>query len=220
MRPSDLEVLVEAAKASEEVLDVLCAPIFKAIDPLDPDGFLILVGRFSRALKGVAAEDEAKALKAAFQALDVDWTTISKAQQQAALKAAKEALAKKPLEALPSIEKTFSVMGKSIVEGAKKNAVLRYDLNLGAKFNSTDARVVDFAAKSAGNYARDQYGVRSVALSERARTIVAAGLEAGHDRYQIGKALVSDLTTAAANRSRGYWEMVAGVHANRARRSA
>lgn len=211
------DVIRDGARAADDILSVLAAPILKALDPLDPDDFLIIQGEIARKLKGVVKAAEAAALREAFSELDVDWANASDAQKEAAINAAKAAMAERPLEALPEIRETFSVTGKGVVTGARASAVERYDFKLGAKFNSTDKRVVDFSAKASTNYARDQYGVRSEALAAKARDIVSSGLRKGFDRYEIGKRLRQDVTLAAAKRSDAYWEMVAGAHANRAR---
>jgi SPP1 gp7 family putative phage head morphogenesis protein len=70
--------------------------------------------------------------------------------------------------------------------------------------------------RSETHFIRDQYGRRADELSERARDIVAGGLEQGLGRDDIAEDLSTALTAATGQR-RAYWQLVATNFANRGR---
>jgi SPP1 gp7 family putative phage head morphogenesis protein len=76
---------------------------------------------------------------------------------------------------------------------------------------------VDFAASSQGSYVTDQYGQRATAYEQRARDIVADGLEKGLGRNDISDRLADELTDPMLGRSAVYWDQVASIHVARAR---
>jgi SPP1 gp7 family putative phage head morphogenesis protein len=62
---------------------------------------------------------------------------------------------------------------------------------------------------SQGNFVRDEYGRRLGSLSEKARAIVASGLEQGLGRADIAGELERAARGALVERSPFYWELVA-----------
>ena len=212
--PSDL--YADAADAADEVLGTVFG-IEKALDPLDPTDFLALSRRLARALAGVTREDEAHALRRALRTLDVDWANLSALQRDQVIAAARSAFASVPGRVLPSLDDVFSGDVDKLVQAARVQTKRRFRLAVGSRLGEFDRRASDFLRRSQGHFIRDEYGRRAEALSERARGIVADGLEAGLGREAIAEDLASKLTESAVARGRDYWNLIAGVFVGRAR---
>jgi SPP1 gp7 family putative phage head morphogenesis protein len=95
--------------------------------------------------------------------------------------------------------------------------VRRLGLRVSADLSSTDERIAQFVRESQGNFVRDEYGRRREAFSQRAKEIVASGVERGLGRDDIVGDLVKTMGAEAFDRSRDYWEVVSMVFTNRAR---
>lgn len=208
----------ETAAAIDGVLaGYLRIPVAKALNPNDPRDFLVLVKQLTNALVGVTGPAEAKALRSALNILDVDWPNLSQAQRNKVIAASKKALGYPIKVNPPKVEKTLNVSGRGIYDGTVKDAKAQYKLNIATDFTKTDEKVLQAVAFSHAHYVRDEYGKRQEGASIRAREIVTQGLEQGWGRKEIGKALEQGLTAYNLNRSRNYYNLVAGVYANRAR---
>jgi SPP1 gp7 family putative phage head morphogenesis protein len=215
---TDAGLFSAGADAADALLrDVYRVDVGKALDPLDARDFLVIVQRIGRALRGVARDPEAAALKRALEKLDVDWSKLTPAARTQVIRAAKQAMAGVEAKVLPRVDQVFEVEAKNVVERSRAGAIKQFGLHLGADTTKTDDRIAKFVRESQGNFIRDEYGRRRDDLGERARDVVASGLERGLGRDDIVEELSSDLTTAAANRDRAYWETVAMSFANRGR---
>lgn len=205
-------------EAADELLrDVYRIDVTKALDPLDKRDFLVIVQRIARALHGVSREAEADALRHALDRLDVDWPNLAPAARTQVIRAARQALGGVAKQVLPRIDQVFEVEAKNVVERSRRSAIKQFGLHLSADTTKTDDRIAKFVRESQGNFIRDEYGRRQDAFSDRARDLVASGLEKGLGRDDLVEELTSDLATAAASRSQAYWETVAMSFANRGR---
>ena len=215
MNPRDL--YPEAIDAADELLrDVYRLDVAKALDPLDPRDFLVIVQRLGRALSGVAREAEAGALRRALAELDVDWPNITERARDHIIRAARHALQSAQSHVLPHVDQIFEVEAKHVVSGSRRGSIRRFGLRIGADLSRTDERIARFVRESEGNFIRDTYGRRHEEFSRRARDIVASGQERGLGRDDIVGELAQQLT-AVTNRSTSYWETVATSFANRGR---
>jgi SPP1 gp7 family putative phage head morphogenesis protein len=209
--------ITAALRAADALLrDVFRLDVAKALDPLNPRDFVVLVQRLSRALTVVTRDAEAAALRRALNTLDVDWASISPAARDRVLAAARDAMHSAASATLPRIDRVLEVEGKQVVGSTRRAAARRFRLRIAADTTRTDDRIAATVRRSEAHFIRDQYGQRAVDLSRRARDIVATGLEAGLGRDDI----VSDLSatlSAATGRTKAYWEVVATSFANRAR---
>lgn len=207
----------EAADAADEILrDVYRLDVAKALDPLDARDFLVIVERLARALTGVSREAEAAALRKALATLDVDWPSLSAVARDRVVRAAREAIGGVAAQVLPRVEQVFEVEAKNVVARARATTVRRFGLDIGASTTQTDARIAAFVRQSEANFVRDQYGRRQDELGQRARDIVAAGLEHGLGRDDIAADLAAQLAPVVS-RGKPYWETVAMSFANRGR---
>jgi SPP1 gp7 family putative phage head morphogenesis protein len=203
--------------AAEELLrGVYRLEVAKALDPLHHGDFLVIVQRLGRALAGVSRDAEAVALRRALATLDVDWPNLSTADRDRVLGAAREVIAGAAAQVLPRVEHVFETEAKIVVATTRRAAMRRFGLRIDASTTSTDDRIAAFVRRSESYYIRDQYGRRADELGQRARDIVASGLEQGLARDDI----VGDLSAAltpATGRSKAYWQVVATSFANRSR---
>lgn len=206
------------AHAADDLLrDAYRLNVAKALDPLDARDFLVIVRRIGLALRGASHDAEAEALRRALERLDVDWPNLAPAARENVIRAARQALGGVAKQVLPRVDQVFEAEAKHVVARSRRSAIKQFGLHLSADTTKTDERIAKFARESQGNFIRDEYGRRSGELSQRAREVVASGLERGLGRDDIASALSSELTATAMNRDQAYWETVAMSFANRAR---
>lgn len=191
-------------------------PMVKALDPLDRGGFDLIVGRLRTALMGVAAEQEAAALRKALQLLDVDWKGMSIAQQDAAVEAARLALGKAADGVLPKVNQQFRIVGPTVVGESRASSIRRFGLQLDVNMTQRDLLAEKFVRESAANFIRDQYGVVRDELSVMAREIVARGMAEGMGSDAIHAELEKALGDKVM-KGPGYWQTVAMSFTNQAR---
>ncbi len=176
-------------------------------------GFEIVLRDITRELILIAKPHDQRRLQACLQALDTNWRGLSPAQRDAAIDRAAAALGGVPQVQLGAVTQLLTRVGQQIVTGTKRS----HDLPINAAFDLVDEKVVQHAAQSRALFVRDEYGRRSVAASQRAREIVSGGIEAGLDRYDIGKRLEPEMARIGVQRSAPYWENVGSIFAARAR---
>jgi SPP1 gp7 family putative phage head morphogenesis protein len=214
LRHADL--LGAGAEAAEEILSGVFR-IEKALDPLAPDGFMAIVRRLGRALRGVARPAEDGALRRAIERLDVDWPNLPPQARDQVVRAARQALQGVEAQVLPAVDHVFEVEGERVVGKTRRSTVRRLGLRIDADLSTTDERIARFVRESQGNFVRDEYGRRREAFTQRAKEIVASGMERGLGREDIVGELAKTMGEQAFDRSRDYWEVVSMVFTNRAR---
>lgn len=198
------------------LVEVMRLPIKKALDPNDPADFNQIVAKLAASTKGLTQPAEGKALKAALDALDVDWKAMSAASKLKVVNAAKAALNPSKL-VLPKIEQHFEANAAALGKTTKGSAVKQFGFKLGVDLTQVEQESLWHIALSQSNYVRDEYGVRSTIFGNRAKEIVAEGLRGGLSRKEIANELRTQLSAQQFNRSENYWTLVAGAFANRAR---
>lgn len=186
--------------------------VLKALNPLDEEDFLIIVGRLDKSLRGATKGTEASALKSAIDLLDVDWPNMSSGQKFRVYIAAKQAMSKITLAASAA----KSVLDRSaIVDSTRASAVRTYGLDIPSA--SPNQALADLLRRSQMVYVKDEYGNRADSFDRQARQIVASGLERGLGRTDIAEELSAGLKSSQVNRSKNYWNVVAGDFANKSR---
>ena len=189
----------------------------KALDPLDPVDFLVLVERLAQGLYRKTGPTEQAALKAALQTLDVDWGSLSAAAQERTIQASTIALDAAKRGALPHVKQAFALQGPAAVASTKKFAVRRFKLDIEATLSRTDEKIAQYVVKSQSAFVTDAYGARSVAWSERSRATVARGMNEGLGRADIAQSLSRMAGAAELARGEPYWRIVSAAFMNRAR---
>jgi hypothetical protein len=217
MLPRDDEHLV-CVCGIDACNDILKAVGFeKALDPLDARDFLVLVERLAQALTRKTASSEASAIKAAMQAVDVDWANLSAAARARTISAARVALDAAKRGALPSVKQEFELRAPRIVGDTRAATRTRFNLNIEASLSEFDQSIADHLRKSQTAFVTDAYGRRSEAFSAMAREKVAQGLEQGLGRADIAADLQRMTGAAALNRGPDYWRVVSAAFMNRGR---
>ena len=216
LEPQHAELLGAGAEAAEDLLRGVFR-LDKALDPLDPNGFMAIVRSLTRALRGAARPAEDEALRRAIERLDVDWPNLAPAARDQVVRAAREALRGVEAQVLPVVDHVFEVEGERVVGATRRSAVRRLGLRVSADLSGTDERIAQFVRESQGNFVRDEYGRRREAFGQKAKEIVASGVERGLGRDDIVGELVKTMGAEAFDRSQDYWEVVSMVFTNRAR---
>src|SRR5512141_1255707 len=141
--PQHAELLGAGAEAAEDLLRGVFR-IDKALDPLDPNGFMAIVRSLTRALRGAARPAEDEALRRAIERLDVDWPNLAPQARDQVVRAAREALKGVEAQVLPAVDHIFEVEGERVVGKTRRSAVRRLGLRVSADLSSTDERIGQF----------------------------------------------------------------------------
>jgi len=225
LRPlsKDWRYLARASVAAEEVFERLLE-LEKAKRPaggksniLSRPGFESNVRRMVGKLSTATGSADADAIRRAAKILDAKWDKLSAAQRTKVIAAAAEGLAEVPKIVVPKVVGVLQGELPAIVDAAKKATGTKHGFAVAASLSEQDERIVDFAAKSQGSYITDQYGVRATQFEQRARDIVADGLEEGLGREEISERLSTDVIGSMLGRAESYWDQVASIHVSRAR---
>jgi SPP1 gp7 family putative phage head morphogenesis protein len=182
-----------------------------------PRGFERAVARLAGLLGGRAAPIEDAAARAATRELDVDWRELAPRARDRAVERAKQA-AREAARALPArLRATLERAAVSVVGDVRREARLRQGLAIGVDFNAVDHRVLEHVTRAQTNFVRDEFGRRSEALSERARVVVADGLEQGLGNDEIARGLEATAGRVLRGKSPFYWDVVAASFTGTAR---
>lgn len=209
--------LSAGAAAADELLAIVAPElVLKKDDPLVERGFLNIIRALAAELSSNAGSAEAKALKDAFDALDVNWPSLSEAKREAAIKSAETIIGAATSQIGPSLGPVFQKHGALLVASTRGAMIDRYELPIGAALTDQDQKIVDHAATSQALYVTDQYGRLAASVGQQARDVVAAGMREGLGRNDIGGDLYGVLGQQLG-RSRAYFNNVASIHMGRAR---
>lgn len=191
--------------------------VSKALDPLSERGFLRIVDRVGKALRGVTGEAEAKAVRRAIDRLDVDWPNLSGEARGRVVRAANQALADLPQTILPKVNEVLGVESKRVVRGTREGVIREFGLKIDSDLSRTDERIARWVSESQTNFIRDELGRRQQKLSATARKIASEGIAQGLGRDEISRQLREAFRDTTASRNAFYWDVVASAFVNRAR---
>lgn len=211
-----LELAISALNATQHLLIHHGVKVKKAIDPLDPRGFLRIVARLSQALQGVTVAEEKAAIDRATQAMDVDWRKLRPKQREQVIERARQALGSVPGRVMPRVSQEFSIAGPEVAKAAREGSITRFGLAIGTALSQRDLEAEKFIRANAANFITDEYGVRRDELVGVAREIVAQGIAEGTGSAEIASRLHQQLGDRMM-RSESYWSVVAMSFANQAR---
>ncbi|MCA9557956.1 MAG: head morphogenesis protein, partial [Myxococcales bacterium] len=214
----DLHLVVRAREAADEILGrYLRVRLRKAFDLGSARGFDKAVGKLGALLGATAADADDAAVRAALGALDVDWAATTAAQRRTLIGRALEAAGRRTAAVPGAVGTVFGDAATEVVQATRDAARRGQGLGIAADFNALDKRIVRHLTSSQANFVRDEYGRRNEAFGERARQIVADGLEAGLGREDIARDLERAARDVIAGRGSFYWEVVAGSFVSRGR---
>ena len=206
-----------AATAAEDLLgSVFRLHVRKALDPLDDDDFLVIVDRIGRALGKATRKSEAAALRAALDVLDVDWAKLTELARVRVINAARKAMDALSSAVLPKVDQVLAVQAPQLIGWTRTGVHQRFGIRVGTRTDLIDGRIAAFTRRSESLFIRDELGRRQLELSQRARNVVAEGLERGLGRDDIASQLAAELAPVVA-RGPAYWQTIAASFAARAR---
>lgn len=216
MTCSHLDLIRGGINASETILREACGlEIRKALNPLKASDYMSIVASLAHDLKGIALPIDNAAMQSAIKALDVDWKSLSPEGSKKIIDAASKYFEYTP-HTIQAIDQKLNFAAKDLVKNTKAKTIHAFDLKIDPSFSSIDQRVLHIVSNSQGHFIRDKNGQRKDTFAANARAIVAGGLQRGFGSDQIGEKLHEALGDTVG-RSRGYWNMIAMVFANRAR---
>lgn len=206
----ELELIYDAHQTATELLAQLRLPVRKAMDLGTPTGFDRAVATLAVRLRSSTRSADAAAVREAIAVLDVDWRSTT-AEQRRRLIAEATAAAGRATAVVPrAVEATFGPAAEEVVDATRTAARQGQGLAIAVDFNALDRRILTHLRTSQTTYVRDEYGRRHRGFSERARGIVADGLEQGLGRDDIARDLQQAAESSFVLRSGFYWETVAG----------
>jgi SPP1 gp7 family putative phage head morphogenesis protein len=214
----DLCLIVRSREAADEILErYLRVGIRKALDLGSARGFDRAVGKLAALLGARSTASDDAAVRAALGVLDVDWAASTAAQRRTLISRGLEAAGRRTATVPRAVQAVFGDAATEVVQATRDAARRGQGLTIAADFNALDKRIVRHLTSSQANFVRDEYGRRNDAFGERARQIVADGLEAGLGREDIAADLERAAQDVLAGRSSFYWEVVAGSFVSRGR---
>lgn len=210
--------LAEGRQAADELIESLVGfSVRKAIDPLTHTGFLLIGETISQKLAKAAEGAELEVLADAIEDLDLEWATLSESAMEAAFLAIQQSLTKNYIEkVIPSVGAILLKEGPAFMRLVRMAIKAHDKVDLVATLSQRDLKAEEAIRKSQLNYIRDSSGVRSEALSIKARQIVARNVELGLGNDQIVKDLKAQFEEAVP-RPDSYWQVVADSYIGRAR---
>lgn len=211
------------SEAAASLLETaLRVDVRKALDPTDPEDYLVIVARLGRAMSRATSRTEVAIMNRALDALDVDWPNLTSVQRQRVIAASQSIYATIPPAVVPPVVQRFEVAGPRTVRGARRGAraavPARFRSAMGVSLALTDKRILSHLIGSQALFVTDEYGRRRDDLGRIARGIVGRDLEQGLGRDAITRNLQTRLgTSLGINRSRNYWNVISAAFTNRAR---
>jgi len=214
----DHELVVAARHASDLILGrYLHVPVAKVMNLGTSRGFNRAVAELAAALRSRTAKNDADAVRGAISILDLDWQTTTASQRRTLIAQAMQAAGRATAAVPRAVETVFGPAATEVVDATRTAARRGQRLGIAADFNALDRRVVDHLRTAQTTYVRDEYGRRHQAFGERARTLVADGLESGLGRDDIAGDLETAAQTILAGRGTFYWEVIAGSFVSQGR---
>jgi SPP1 gp7 family putative phage head morphogenesis protein len=205
----DLALLARAVDTADAVLARSFGVRLEKAALTTPRGFERTVARLAGLLRGRAAPAEEAAAKAMKGALTVDWRELAPRARDRAVARAGEA-ARKAGASLPArVRAALEHAAVGVVGEVRRESRLRQGLAIAVDFNAVDRRVVDHITRTQTNFVTDGFRRRIDGASQRARAIVADGVERGLGTEEIGRSLFDALDAQITGRSPFYWEVVA-----------
>jgi SPP1 gp7 family putative phage head morphogenesis protein len=217
-----MSLLGAGARAAEEILDTMKIDVRKALDPLDPDDYLVIVENLTNAMEASVAGVTASSMRSALETLDVDWGAMSSARVGAVIAAANSIFARIPEQVIGPIENVLTISGGRTMRNTRRSTRRRLPAKvrapIGVSLSLVDDVMLEYLVTSQGNFITDEIGRRVEHFSQSARDIVESGASQGLGRKEIAERLEARVGQSfGAGRTRNYWETVAGSFVNNSR---
>lgn len=217
---------VPLAKLFAEAIDAaddLLSTVFKAkviLDPSKPAGRRMLIRQMADAMVATTRPWEARATTAANKFLKQNWPDLSKTEAKRLIAEASARIKDVPVRSVNGINKVISVEQDRVMQGARKAAIQRHELNIGVNLTSPDRASINASQKTSVRWLTNEYGQRASAFESKARDIVSKGLGEGLGREEISRDLMRQFKTSVGGRTVNYFDVYAGALVDRARTRA
>ena len=173
--------------------------------------------RLAQELDSETADVEDAAVADAMRRLDIDWRGVTGAAREKAITGAGSALALVAAAAVPIVSRILGAKAPTLIGDTKASMVRTHSLGIRSSLSLRDERIAQWVKDSNTLFVRDAYKNRDAVFSERARQVVASGLDKGLGRDEIARDLKAITDGTRAARSVAYWRDIAATFANRAR---
>jgi hypothetical protein len=208
---ADLALIHQARVAADELAEgYLRVRLRKTLDLGNPRGFDRAVASLASVLGARASASDEAAVREAMAVLDVDWAAVTAARRAELIRRAMEAAGRRTAAVPRAVQAVFGDAATEVVQATRDSTRTGQGLAIAASFNALDRRIIRHVTTSQANFVRDEYGRRHEAFSQKARQIVADGLEAGLGRADLARDLEEGARDTIAGRNSLYWETVAG----------
>ena len=213
-----LAVIRQAREAADEILShYLRVDILKAYDMGSPRGFDRAVTDLAGRLRSRVSASDQDAVRAAIEALDVDWKNTTATQRREFISQSLNAAGRKTAIVPQKIQVVFDDAADEVVQASRVTARRKHKLAIAADFNALDKRIAQHLRTSQAAFVRDEYGRRHALFSQEARDIVSSGLESGLGRADIARDLEAAAQATLAGKGSFYWDVLAGSFISRGR---
>lgn len=209
-------LIAEAIEAADDVL----ARVFKAkviLDPSKPAGRRILIRQTADAMVATARPWEVRAETAARKFLRQNWPDLPKSEVNKLITQASARIKEVPVRSVKGINKVISVEQNRVMEGARKAAIQRHNLNIGASLTSPDRKAIEASQRTSVRWLTNEYGARAKQFEDKAGAIVGRGLAEGLGREEISRDLLTEFHRSVSGRTASYFDVYAGALVDRAR---
>ena len=213
---ADLDRVIVARAVADDLVRGLRLGVQKRLDLASVGGFDRAVAVLASELRGATSTSEADAVRRAVAALDVDWRTTSPADRRRLVAEAMREVGRALAHVPTRVEATLGPTATKVVQATRRD-LRSGGLTIGVKPNAVDERMVRHVVRTQTNFVRDAAGRHVEALGQRAREVVASGLERGLGRDAMAEELAAAARAALVVRDSAYWEVVAGAFTSNAR---
>lgn len=215
---SELILLEEAEDVCDELLyEIFRIELAKADDPRTRRGFRAAVASLYRALRRRMAPDEREAEEKAIEDLDRDWAKTSGPARAKVIDRAASRIAALGNALAPKLREIWHRHIARIIRATRRAIATAFNAEISLTATAFDQRLVNWIVGSQTNFITNEYGRRAVALSRRARRIVADGIKAGMFRDDLTRKLARDVKLTVTGRSQWYYDVSSRIYINRGR---
>lgn len=191
--------------------------VCKVANPLTKTGFDRLVSDLSAKLVRGAGMITQQEMRSIYRSLGVDWATATDRKVLRLTDAIDRAMKRAGRRVVTRIASGLKDTGGTVARETRRQVVKEHKLGISSSLSSADLRAVERVAADQGAFVTDFHGRVSESMSEKARSIVASGLERGFQNDRIAKDLESGLRSSLVGRQSSYYQVVANAFVNRAR---
>lgn len=209
-----------ALQTDKEICKALRIPVDKATNPKKKAGFLRIAKKLKKALGDEMMDLHEMHLMGMIEMLGTaDLTALTGAEATAFYTTvASGSIPGSAIQTrLPRWQSMFKGFGEDIFGKTKVSEINNFKFGVEPSLSLLDIAAVERMSGDQVNFVRNQFGVRSQAMTMKAREIVRQGMANGMDGVAIGKEIEKALPNLYAKAGRNYAEVAAQAFVGRAR---